>query len=108
MAEANLVDMALANAINMAAGKTAIPSNSPEASLSSPPRSLSDMLLPTSSQGAEPAGENGNHWVPSKTDLLIGGAGAIAGGTADGVRQTALNLINESPAPVLARPTQGC
>ncbi|WP_431240047.1 hypothetical protein ACQ86B_11180 [Mycolicibacterium aichiense] len=97
VAEANLVDMALANAINMAAGKTAIPSDAPKASLGSPPRSLSDMLLPTSSEGAESAGENGNHWVPSKTDLLIGGAGAIAGGTADGVRQAALNLINESP-----------
>ncbi|MCV7179927.1 hypothetical protein [Mycolicibacterium sphagni] len=97
VAEANLVDMALANAINMAAGKTAISSGAPASAAGSPPRSLSDMLLPSTSEAPGSAGESGSHWVPSKTDLLIGGAGAIAGGTADGVRQAALNLINESP-----------
>lgn len=35
--------------------------------------------------------------TPTKGDLAIGGAGAVAGGTADGVRQTTLKLINESP-----------
>ncbi|WP_236147267.1 hypothetical protein [Mycolicibacterium sp. CH28] len=100
VAEANLVDMALANAINMAAGKTAIPSDAPTGTAAipgSPPRSLSDMLLPTTAEAPESAGESGSHWVPTKTDVLIGSAGAIAGGTADGVRQAALSLINESP-----------
>lgn len=98
VAEANLVDMALANAINMAAGTTPIPTDAPNgtpANLGSPPRSLSDILLPT--EAHDPAGEPGNHWVQSKTDLLIAAAGATAGGTADGVRQAALNLIKESP-----------
>jgi hypothetical protein len=97
VAEANLVDMALSNAINMAAGKTPIPAGAPAPSPGSPPRSLNDILLPTSSETSASAGESGTPWTPSKTDVLIGGAGAIAGGTADGVRQTALNLINESP-----------
>jgi hypothetical protein len=100
VAEANLVDMALANVINMAAGKTPIPLEAPKgtpANLGSPPRSLSGMLLPTQPETADSAGEPGSHWIPSKTDVLIGGAGAIAGGTADGVRQAALNSINESP-----------
>lgn len=96
VAEANLVDMALANAINMAAGKTPIPPGVPTPAAGSPPRSLTDMLLPPS-PAPDPVGESGSHWMPSKTDLLIGGAGAIAGGTAEGVRQTALNLINQSP-----------
>ncbi|BBZ75760.1 hypothetical protein MANY_10970 [Mycolicibacterium anyangense] len=100
VAEANLVDMALANAINMAAGMTRIPSDAPKgasASFGSPPRSLSDVLLPSQSETADPAKESGSHWIPTKTDVLIGTAGAVAGGTADGVRQAALNLINESP-----------
>ncbi|WP_445170158.1 hypothetical protein ACTXG7_13045 [Mycolicibacterium sp. Dal123E01] len=97
VAESNLVDMALANAIAMAVGKTPIPSAAPTPALDSPARSLNDLLLPTSADAPGASGEPGSHWVPSKTDLLIGGAGAIAGGTADGVRQAALNLINESP-----------
>jgi hypothetical protein len=55
------------------------------------------MLLPTTSEAPDSAGESGTNWVPSKTDLLIAASGAVAGGTADGVRQTALKLINESP-----------
>ncbi|MBB5161891.1 hypothetical protein [Mycobacterium sp. AZCC_0083] len=33
----------------------------------------------------------------TKGDVAIGAAGAVAGGTADGVRQATINLINESP-----------
>lgn len=46
--------------------------------------------------GAEKPGE---HSVspPTLSDVLIAGSGAVAGGTADGVRQTTLNLIDQSP-----------
>jgi uncharacterized protein YukE len=49
-----------------------------------------------SAQGDGGAGE-GPGFTPTKTDVAIGAAGAIAGGTADGVRQTTLNLIEENP-----------
>ena len=46
--------------------------------------------------GAHPPAEGSGPTV-TKGDIAIGAAGAIAGGTAEGVRQTTLKLINESP-----------
>jgi len=45
------------------------------------------------------AGQPGEGSGPTVTkgDVAIGAAGAVAGGTADGVRQATTNLINESP-----------
>jgi hypothetical protein len=51
---------------------------------------------PGGSPQADQPGEKGGPTV-SKGDVAIGAAGAIAGGTADGVRQTTLALISESP-----------
>ncbi|BBY08020.1 hypothetical protein [Mycobacterium noviomagense] len=39
----------------------------------------------------------GSGLAVTKGDVAIGGAGAVAGGTAEGVRQTTLKAINESP-----------
>ncbi|OBJ34398.1 hypothetical protein A5621_18995 [Mycobacterium colombiense] len=44
----------------------------------------------------EPPG-GGPKLTPTPGDVAIAGAGAVAGGTADGVRQAATNLIAESP-----------
>ncbi|EFG76672.1 hypothetical protein HMPREF0591_3425 [Mycobacterium parascrofulaceum ATCC BAA-614] len=41
--------------------------------------------------------DGGPALTPTKGDLAIAGAGAVAGGTADGVRQATTNLIAESP-----------
>ncbi|OBI41550.1 hypothetical protein A5707_07200 [Mycobacterium kyorinense] len=46
--------------------------------------------------GANEAGETPG-LTPTKSDVLIAAAGAVSGGTADGVRQAALKLIAESP-----------
>lgn len=108
VAEANLVDVALANAINMAGGKTPIPpdaSGKRPAPAGSAPRSLTDMLLPAGPAGSpapapESAGEaheDSGLSAPSTGDLITAAGGAVAGGTADGVRQATLNLIEESP-----------
>jgi hypothetical protein len=45
----------------------------------------------------EPPGGGGPKLNPTPGDVAIAGAGAVAGGTADGVRQAATNLIAESP-----------
>jgi hypothetical protein len=46
----------------------------------------------------QPAEGSGSGLAPvTNSDVAIGAAGAVAGGTADGVRQTTLKLINESP-----------
>jgi hypothetical protein len=46
--------------------------------------------------GANPPAEGSGPTV-TKGDIAIGAAGAVAGGTADGVRQATTRLINESP-----------
>jgi hypothetical protein len=54
-------------------------------------------------QGADGAPAKANHngegsgLAPAKGDVAIAAAGAVAGGTAEGVRQATINLINESP-----------
>ncbi|OBB92571.1 hypothetical protein [Mycobacterium sp. 852002-40037_SCH5390672] len=49
--------------------------------------------------GPAPADQSGGGpgLTPTKGDVLIGAAGTVAGGTADGVRQATTNLIAESP-----------
>jgi hypothetical protein len=70
------------------------------------PRTLSDMLLPAGPAGAAgplaaaadgAAGEHGTTFIPTKADAAIGAEGAIAGLTADGVRQTTLKAIEAVP-----------
>jgi uncharacterized protein YukE len=67
----------------------------------SPPRDQGDEK-PTkdpkaeSAEGDGGAGE-GPGFTPTKGDVAIGAAGAIAGGTADGVRTATTNLIEENP-----------
>lgn len=50
---------------------------------------------PGPAAGEPPGG--GPKLTPTPGDVAIAGAGAVAGGTADGVRQAATNLIAESP-----------
>lgn len=54
---------------------------------------------PTGSTQAPAQGDkhDGPSLTPTTGDVLIGGAGAVAGGTADGVRQATTNLIAQSP-----------
>ncbi len=54
---------------------------------------------PPAASGAPVEAEGGNDHEPSvtKSDVAIAGAGAVAGGTAEGVRQTVLGVIAESP-----------
>jgi hypothetical protein len=59
------------------------------------PPSLKDMLLPPGAAG--PSALQPGLAPVTEGDVAIGAAGAVAGGTADGVRQTTLNLIDESP-----------
>lgn len=47
--------------------------------------------------GQAAPGQPGPGLAPTTSDLALAGAGAVAGGTADGVRQATLKLINESP-----------
>jgi hypothetical protein len=67
------------------------------------------MLLPpgpAAAAGSAP-GKGFPGFAPTKADAATAAAGAVAGGTAEGVRQTTLNLINESPGtgPGKASPT---
>lgn len=55
--------------------------------------------VPPGAPGGEGAGAESEEDGPkvTKGDVAIAGAGAVAGGTAEGVRQTTLKLIAESP-----------
>jgi hypothetical protein len=79
----------------------------PDPAAASGPRSWQDMLLPPGPAAA--AGSAPGKGFPpfTKADAATAAAGAVAGGTADGVRQTTLNLIKESPGtgPGKASPT---
>jgi uncharacterized protein YukE len=52
---------------------------------------------PTPTSGADGGAGEGPGFTVTKGDVTIGAAGAAAGGTAEGVRQTTLKLISESP-----------
>ncbi|OBH30854.1 hypothetical protein A5692_18330 [Mycobacterium sp. E342] len=52
---------------------------------------------PGPAPGDQQGGPRGPSLAPTPGDVAIAGAGAVAGGTADGVRQATLNLIAESP-----------
>ena len=52
---------------------------------------------PTGAGPTPPDHPGGGPGPPTTGDVLIGSAGAVAGGTADGVRQAATNLIGDSP-----------
>ncbi|BBU23411.1 hypothetical protein [Mycobacterium xenopi] len=54
-------------------------------------------LPSTSTPAADGRAGEGPGLTVTKGDVAIGAAGAVAGGTAEGVRQTTLRLINESP-----------
>lgn len=52
---------------------------------------------PKSDPNSTAAVENDPGFVPPLKDVLIAGEGAIAGGTADGVRQTVLDVVAKGP-----------
>jgi uncharacterized protein YukE len=54
-------------------------------------------LPSTPTPGTDGHAGEGPGLTPTKGDVAIGAAGAVAGGTADGVRETTLRLIEESP-----------
>lgn len=57
-----------------------------------------DFLASPAGPGPAPGDQHGGpSLAPTPADVAITGAGAVAGGTADGVRQATTNLIAESP-----------
>jgi uncharacterized protein YukE len=98
--KAHTTDHELATAMRAAVSNPQL-STDGGAGADSPPRKPSGEQ-PTKNGKAESAvgdrgaGE-GPGFTPTTGDVAIGAAGAIAGGTADGVRQTTLKLIDENP-----------
>ncbi|WP_293059064.1 hypothetical protein [Mycobacterium sp.] len=101
--KAHSTDHELAAAMRTAVSDPQLGTDSDAGAASSPrkPNAEADgsagRLPPTPAPGAGAhAGEDPGLTV-TKGDVAIGAAGAVAGGTAEGVRQTTLQLIEESP-----------
>lgn len=62
---------------------------------------------PKSDPNSTAAVENAPGFVPPLKDVLIAGEGAIAGGTADGVRQTVLDVVAKGPTTGPGAPDPG-
>jgi uncharacterized protein YukE len=98
--KAHTTDLELATSMRAAVGDSLLSADG-GAGAYSPPLDQPDDQPPTdhkaeSADGGAGAGE-GPGFTVTKGDVAIGAAGAIAGGTADGVRQTTLKAIKDNP-----------
>jgi uncharacterized protein YukE len=110
-AKAHTTDLELATAMRAAVGDSLLSADG-GAGAYSPPLDQPDNQPPKDGKapGAESAdggaGEGGA-FSPTPNDVAIGTEGAIAGGTADGVRQTVLQAIKDSPGTGVGKAPQG-
>jgi hypothetical protein len=110
-AKAHSTDAELASAMRAAVGDSLLSADGGAGGYSPPPDQPdnpppTDHKAESADGGAGGAGEGGG-FGPSPNDLAIGAEGAIAGGTADGVRQTVLQAIEDSPGTGVGKAPQG-
>jgi uncharacterized protein YukE len=109
-AKAHTTDLELATSMRAAVGDSLLSADGGAGGYS-PPLDQPDGQPPKDpeAESAETVGDagEGGGFGPTPNDLAVGAEGAIAGGTADGVRQTVLQAIKDSPGTGVGKAPQG-
>ena len=107
-AKAHTTDLELATAMRAAVGDSLLSADGGAGGYS-PPQDQPDNQPPTDhkAESADGGAGEGSGFGPTRSDVAIGTAGAIAGGTADGVRSTMLKAIEDNPGTGVGKAPQG-